>query len=276
MTSQETLTRPLWLIGDSVERSLSPAMHNAALQCLGHPPVYAARSVSRADFGRVLAQAEETTAGINVTQPYKVAVAERYAAHLGDVARVLGAVNTVVFRAGRIRAENTDIVGLTEAWRRAAVSPLGRTVAIIGAGGAARAALAALALSQASRVLVYARRRETGEALVRIGRALGLRIALGEGRPQASLCINASPVVEEPDSWLARTLACPGVVHDLRYGDVGRGLRDASLRQGHLYLDGTSMLLAQGKAALTHFLGLSALPHVAGAAMEQALASLRS
>lgn len=276
MTSQGMLTKPLWLIGGSVERSLSPAMHNAALQSLGHPPVYAARSVSPAEVDHLLEHAEEMTAGVNVTQPYKVAVAERYAAHLSDVARVLGAVNTVVFRTGRIHAENTDIVGLTEAWRRAAVSPLGRTVAVFGAGGAARAALAALAMAQASRVLVYARRREPGEALVRVGRALGLRISLGEGRPQASLCINASPVVEAPDSWLARTLACPGVVHDLRYGDAGRALRDASLRKGHLYLDGTSMLLAQGKAALAHFLGLPTLPQEAGAAMEQALASLRT
>lgn len=238
--------------------------------------MYAARSVSPADFDGQIELAEKITAGVNVTQPYKVAVAERYAAHLSDVARVLGAANTIVFRAGRIRAENTDIVGLAEAWRRAAVSPLGRTVAIIGAGGAARAALAALALSQVARVLVYARRREQGEVLVRVGRELGLRIHLGDGRPQASLCINASPAVDEPVAWLARTLVCPGVVHDLRYGDAGRALRDAALQTGHLYLDGTSMLLAQGKAALAHFLDLPALPHEAGTAMEQALARARS
>jgi shikimate dehydrogenase len=250
-------------------------MHNAALQCLGLPPLYAAHSITPEMLDDQLEQAERLSAGINVTLPYKVTVAERYASHLSDPVRVLGAVNTVVFHEGRIVAENTDVVGLTEAWRRAAVSPLGRTVALIGAGGAARAALAALALSQASRVLVYARGREAGEAIIRVGRELGLRTHLGDGRPQASLVINASPVLDDAETWVTRTLVCPGVVHDLRYGDAGRDLRDAALRGGHLYIDGTSMLLAQGKAALAHFLELPFLPLAAGTAMERALANVR-
>lgn len=264
--------RALWLLGGDVERSASPAMHNAALASLGLPSVYEARSLGMDELGAALDEAEGACVGLNVTAPFKERVAERYAASLDDVARACGAVNTVCFQAGRVHATNTDVHGLTEAWRRASVSVLGRTVAVVGAGGAARAAVVAAKEAGAERVVVHARRREAAAALVELARSVGLRAALGDEEPKARLAVFAVPALDDEGAWLRRVLGEPGVVHDLRYGRRGHALRNASLTQGHLYVDGATMLLAQGRASLAAFLGLRELPLHASRAMESALA----
>lgn len=266
-------SRRLWLLGGDVGASPSPAMHNAALAALGLPAVYEARSLPSAALDAVLDEAEASCAGINVTAPFKTRVAERYASALDDVARECGAVNAVCFRDGRASlATNTDVHGLMEAWRRAAVSVLGRTVAIVGAGGAARASVIAAKSAGAERVLVHARNETAASALVNLARTLGLRAALGGEPAKAHLAVFAVPALDDEAAWLERVLGGPGVVHDLRYGGRGRALRNAALAGGHLYLDGATMLLAQGRAALAAFLGLRELPPQAQKAMEAALA----
>lgn len=268
--------RPLWLLGGDVSGSPSPAMHNAALAALGLPPVYEARSLAPADLDAVLEEAERSCAGLNITSPFKARVAERYAGALDDVARECGAVNTVVFHEGAARGSNTDVYGLGEAWRRASVNVLGRTVAIIGAGGAARAAVVACRDAGAERVVVYARRPEAAAQLLSLARTLGLRAELADDAPKARLAVFAVPAVDDERRWVRRVLAEPGVVHDLRYGRRGHALRNAALAEGHLFVDGTTMLLAQGRASLAAFLGMRDLPSAAAKAMEATLArSLR-
>lgn len=263
--------KALWLLGADVAASPSPAMHNAALVSLGLPAVYEARSLSSSELDAVLDEAEERCAGLNITAPFKERVAERYARALDEVARECGAVNTVCFRDGRPSATNTDVHGLNEAWRRAAVSVLGQTVAIVGAGGAARAAVVAAKAAGAERIVVHARNESAASSLVELARALGLRAEQQGETRQARLAVFAVSALEDETAWVRRALAAPGVVHDLRYGGRGRALRNAALAQGHLYVDGATMLLAQGRAALAAFLGVRELPPHARKAMEPAL-----
>lgn len=249
-------------------------MHNAALAALGLPGRYEARSLEGASLEAVLLEAEARCAGVNITAPFKVRAAERYAGALDDVARGSGAVNTVCFRGagGAVFATNTDVYGIREAWRRASVVVLGRTVAIVGAGGAARAALAACREAGVARVIVYARRDEAAGELIALARGMGLRAEKADDEPKANVALFAVPALSNEERWVERVLPGPGVVHDLRYGGRGRALRDATLARGHLYVDGATMLLAQGRAALAAFLGVRELPLPARRAMEQALA----
>lgn len=264
--------RPLWLLGTDVSQSASPAMHNAGLAALGLAPLYEARPLRRHELDAVLDDAEDRCAGLNVTHPFKTRVAERYAAVLDDVARETGAVNTVCFREGGVFATNTDVHGLKEAWRRASVNLLGRTAAVVGAGGAARATVVALQEAGAERVVVYARRQEAALELVALARRGGLRAEVADDEPKASVAVFAVPSLDDEERWVRRVLQTPGVVHDLRYGGAGRALRNAALRAGHLYVDGAPMLLAQARASLAAFLGEPTLPQTAARAMEQALA----
>lgn len=245
----------LWLLGSDIAESPSPAMHNAALVALGLPPRYRLRPCSPAELDAVLGEVERACRGINVTLPHKVRVAERYAAVLDDTARRTGAVNTVVFEDERARvALNTDVRGLLVAWRRAALSLEGRRVVLVGAGGAARAVVVALAEAQARSVSIRARRPEAAEELAALAEREGLMADAGDG-PPGSMAIFAIPSVEDPDGAVASAVEGPGVVHDLRYGLRAVPLRNAALRAGHLFVDGSTMLIAQGVAALEAFLG---------------------
>lgn len=263
--------RALWLLGADIAKSPSPAMHNAGLAALGVDAVYGLRPCSREALDATLDEAERVCLGINVTAPHKRAVADRYAAALDEVARRAGASNTVAFRPDGALATNTDVHGLLVAWRRASVFVEDRTVAILGAGGAARAVVVALADAGARGILVLARRPEAADDLCALAERERLRAETLGARAKASMLVVASPEVPAPHDALASALVGPGVVHDLRYGAKTRPLRDAALRSGHLYLDGTSMLLAQGIRSLEAFLGRS-LSSSAKKAMAGALA----
>lgn len=260
--------KPLWLLGlpgeAGIARSPSPAMHNAGLVALGEQPVYALHPCLADDLGLVLDDAERTCRGINVTAPFKVRAATRYAAVLDEDACAAGAVNTVVFASegqgtGAAVARNTDVRGLVASWRRSAFHVEGRTLAVIGSGGAARAVIVAAHRAKACAVVVHARRLDAALALVEVAARLGLDATAAPLDRAASLgatmAIVATSALDDPAAWLDRALAGPGAVHDLRYGARAHAVRDAALARGHLFADGTLLLLEQGRLALAAFTG---------------------
>ena len=138
-------TQLVGLIGWPVEHSVSPAMHNAAFDALGLRWRY---TLLPTPPGKVKAALAELRAqgyrGANVTVPHKRAVMP----HLDEItgaARAIGAVNTIVARAGRLIGHNTDGDGFLTALREAGFEPAGRPALVLGAGGAARAVVHALA-----------------------------------------------------------------------------------------------------------------------------------
>jgi shikimate dehydrogenase len=241
----------LALIGDQrIAHSPSPAIHDAIFGA----GTYALMAFDDADAA--FACAEASLRGVNVTAPHKLAAATRYRAVLDETARRVGAVNTVVYDdAGRATlATNTDVAGLLEAWRRAAIAVEGQTVGIIGAGGAARAVVVAARDAGAAGVVVHARSRDRAVDLVRVAAAVGLDGTVAEpGSVPASLVIVAVSDLDDVDGWLSRALGAVGVVHDLRYGIRAHATRNASLRRGLHFIDGTSMLLGQAVASAVHF-----------------------
>lgn len=268
--------KPLWLLGADIAHSLSPMMHNAALAALGEPARYALRPCSAAELGAALDAAELTCRGVNLTAPHKVATAQRYAAVLDRAAAAAGAVNTVVFDDGcAVRALNTDVPGLLSAWRRSNVVVRDQVVAVVGAGGAARAVVVAAREAGARRLLVHCRRPEAAAQLLGVASACGLEGAATEHPQGASLVVLAASTLDHPGAWIARALDRIGTVHDLRYGPSARSARNAALEAGHLFLDGSVMLLVQAQLAMAAFLGCS-LPDDAAAAMRHTLARVVS
>ena len=158
-------TKLVGLIGDPVDHSRSPAMHNAAFRALGLPWAYLAFPVPGDRVGEAVAAVRALgLVGLNVTIPHKQAVIP----HLDKLSRralACGAVNTIVHRRGVLRGENTDVIGLERDWGELGVAPRVKDAVVLGAGGSARAAAVALA-SRSRRVLVAARRVEKARALV--------------------------------------------------------------------------------------------------------------
>jgi shikimate dehydrogenase len=155
-----------YLLGQPVAHSLSPVLHNAAFVALGMDAHYEARLVAPDDLARVMAALRAPDClGANVTAPHKRAVIDL----LDDVwpeARDLGAVNTIVNESGRLVGSNTDAAGLVGWMRHAGIDPRGNRALVLGAGGAARAAVWALANLGATSILVLNRTVERAQDLV--------------------------------------------------------------------------------------------------------------
>lgn len=263
------------VLGDPVDHSASPAMHNAAFAAAGLPHLYLRARVRPAELGAALVEARRLeVGGLNLTVPLK----EAAPALLDDLtarARAIGAVNVIVPRRGRLLGDNTDGEGFLRALR-GRVRLAGARVVVLGAGGSARAVSTAL-LHRGDGLLVLANRtRARAEALAdRLARGGGRRSVAVASLDDPRLLDDAALVVNATSAGLAGA-ALP--IHparspagclfvDLVYGRSTRFLA-AAARAGRPILDGSGMLMQQGALAFTLWTGRPAPL----AAMRRALA----
>lgn len=255
-------TRLFGIIGNPVEHSLSPAMHNACFAALGINGVYIPmRTCELADGFRGLRALGFV--GVSVTVPHKVAVME-LVDQVDPVAQKIGAVNTLVFQpqtagAPRCLGFNTDWLGANQALAET-MDLKGRTVLIIGAGGAARAVGFGL-LEAGARVLLTNRTEAKGRDLAaQLG---GTFVAGSElATVQADALINTTSVGMAPlDQALpipAELLANFAVVMDIVYAPLTTRLLQEAADRGCRTIDGLQMLQYQGAAQFKLWTGQDA------------------
>ncbi|QEM68322.1 shikimate dehydrogenase [Geobacter sp. FeAm09] len=256
------------IIGHPVCHSLSPAMQNAALQEGGLDGVYVPFDVPPERLGEAVAGLGALgVRGVNVTIPHKTAIIP-YLDGLDESAAAAGAVNTVNNEGGRLIGYNTDGDGLVRALaEECAFIPEQRTVVIIGAGGAARGAIAAICRAGARRIIVANRSRDRAEALTE---ALGERypdvalvVADYGGRVTASLheadlVVNTTSLGMHGEAIAGLDLgALPpeGVVYDMVYAPPVTPLLHEARRLGVRHANGLGMLAAQGELAFRIWTG---------------------
>lgn len=249
-------TKILGVMGYPIKHSMSPVMHNAALQQLGADYVYIPLAVPPADLAGVLASLRAIDCrGFNITIPHKQTVM----AHLSDVsevARSIGAVNTVWPTEQGWAGTNTDILGFLAPLHSL---PRPETVVILGGGGAARAVIAGCVQLGCQHIWV-------------VGRDLSKLVALQMSWPHlklqewskvndllslADLVVNCTPigmfpgVNESPLSVSQIELLRVGViVYDLIYTPRPTKLLQMAAAGGCQSIDGVDMLVGQGAAAL--------------------------
>ena len=247
------------VIGDPVDHSLSPAIHNFWLEALGIDATYGRRKVTRAEFPAYLAEkrADPNWRGSNVTMPLKLdAVA--LADSASDRAVAAGAANLLMIREGQLAAANTDVgaiaallVKLHEAKARMG------SVTLLGNGGAARAALVALKLVGIANVRVQA--RDVAEA-----RKLAVEFGLETGpalftEPIASDgLINATPLGMPGRDCLncdLQRMPAGGWVFDMAYDPDETPLIEAARKAGLHSVSGLQMLVEQAAASFELFFG---------------------
>lgn len=255
-------TRVLTLLGDPVDHSLSPRFQNAAIEAAGVDAVYVAL---RCDGERVVELARALAhagGGGNVTLPHKARAAAALEVRSRDVERT-GVCNTFWLENGRVHGDNTDVEGFGAAARSLIGSPAGARVLVLGAGGAARAAVLALLDARADGIHVLNRTPGRARALVEALDARGRRAAALEeaarvGREGYDLVVNATSLGLRADDPLPLALDRPvrvGAVLDLTYraGSAEPGASTAWVRaaraRGLPARDGTEMLLHQGAAS---------------------------
>jgi len=247
------------LVGNPVEHSLSPPMHEAAYDELGVDARYVTFEPEPAALEAAIEGARALgVAGLNVTVPFKEAVRELVA--VDDLAARVGAVNTVDFSGGEPTGHNTDVDGVRRAFSHHDVPLAGETAVVAGAGGAGRAAVFALRDADAT-VHVANRTVETAEALAEDAGATAHGLdELPALLPDADVLVNATTVGMDSDESPvpASALHADLAVLDAVYAPLEtRLLRDASAA-GATTVDGAWMLLFQGVAAFERWTGRDA------------------
>jgi shikimate-5-dehydrogenase len=263
------------VLGKPVAHSLSPVIHNAGYAAAGLTGwMYTAIECAEPELADVVGGMGPEWAGLSLTMPLKE-MALKVADEVSPVAAAIGAANTLVRDEPGWVAENTDAPGMVDALTAAGVIAAGE-VAVLGAGGTARAAVAA-ARDLGARVTVYARRAEAAGALEPVAAALGVELASASWADSAC-CTDADVVISTVPKGGADELVevikwRPSVVlFDALYDPWPTPLAAAAARAGCRVLSGLDLLLTQAVHQFDLFTGVAAPVD----AMRAALVAARS
>ena len=278
-TTDQTVRRAA-VLGSPIEHSLSPVLHRAAYQGLGlHGWRYDEIECDEAGLLRLVEGMGPEWAGLSLTMPLK-RVALTVADEVSPLAAAVGAANTLIFPPGGGRqAHNTDVAGLVSALREAGLTRIEQAV-ILGAGGTAQAALAALReLGHDSPLVVVRDPARTGD-LRETAERLGLRPVISgslfsEPLPAADLVISTLPGgAADPlstTSWKPDT-----VVLDVVYASWPTPFAASALAAGCPVVSGLTVLLYQAVAQVELMTGRPGPVEAMRAALLAAMAARRA
>lgn len=246
-------------------------MHNAAFAALGLPYVYLAFRAGEAELGAAVAALRSLDAkGFNLTMPNKKAILPLLD-EVSPEARMIGSVNTVVNREGRLIGYNTDGLGFVRSLQEEGISVAGKRVLMAGAGGSARSVAIQLALEGAAELVIVNRSLDKALGICEVVarnvpgcRALGLELDEGVLRERlggADILINATALGMHPNEELCvisspELLRPPLVVADFIYNPRATRLLRMAEEAGCTAINGLGMLLWQGAEAFRIWTGL--------------------
>lgn len=243
----------LAVLGDPVSHSLSPAIHGAALAACNIEGSYVARAVDETGLRQAIVEIRYgSLTGANVTMPHKGAAFATCDDLSGGALRT-GAVNTVVGGDGSAVGHNTDIVGIGTAWEWVGL-PQDGPVLVLGAGGAAAAALVALEDRELS---IAARRRPAAAALIATTR-VEAEIVDWDQPISGAVVVNATPLGMKGESLPEAVVGEASALFEMAYGTGSTPAIGAMRTRGLLVAEGTDMLLAQAARSFELWTGLDA------------------
>lgn len=250
-------TYRLGIIGHPLGHTLSPVMHSTAGESLGLDLAYYAFDVPPESLGEFMGELRgKGLDGLNVTVPHKTA-ALQWLDEVSEEAAMIGAVNTIIIREGRLSGYNTDAYGFAESLtQNAGADPAGKNALVLGAGGACRAVVWALA--------------RAGAKVTLANRTMDRAVAIAEDFKKAGIGVTVAPFL--PDSLAAAMAAADIVVNSTSVGMKGAGAGalaevERLLRPGQLAVDivyrplDTPFLAAARKAGCSTLDGLWMLIH---------------
>ena len=263
-------TRICGIIGDPVEHSMSPVMHNAAFEALGLDYVYLPFHVQGEELKEAINGIRALNiVGLNVTIPHKMAVIP-FLDKLDPLAERMGAVNTIASENGELTGYNTDAPGFLQALRAQGIEPDGKSIVILGAGGAAKGISFILAGAGASLVILNRTLSRAEELTSQIARYYHRKITamtlneanLKRAFGRADVLVNTTSVGMVPD--VDRT-PVPGdllnsrlAVSDIVYNPLETRLLREAKAAGARTINGLDMLVWQGALAFEKWTGQEA------------------
>lgn len=258
-------TKKLCVIGDPVLHSKSPLIQNTMIKALGLDYLYLCQRVPRGQAEQWLrCAAFAGYVGFNATMPHKQALVPLMD-ELDEDARRCGAVNTVCIRDGKYYGYNTDGAGFVRALAGEGLSPAGKRVVLLGAGGAAKAVALRLAREGAAQVTICNRTYERAAALCALDGAGVLRpadfdeLTLYREARRCDLLVNCTSLGMDgargrfEDLSFLDALRPEAMVCDLIYSPAETELLARARQRGHRTMNGLGMLLHQAILALEWF-----------------------
>ncbi|PIQ85630.1 MAG: shikimate dehydrogenase [Candidatus Omnitrophica bacterium CG11_big_fil_rev_8_21_14_0_20_45_26] len=260
------------LFGYPLSHSLSPAMQNAALRTAGIPGVYLAFERDRRHFLRLLRNRRKLILdGFNLTVPHKETILP-FLDRIDQVAKDVGAVNTVKRAGKHWIGFNTDVDGFLRALQEAGLRLKGKKTLLLGAGGAAKAAAYALVWKGVRELRIFNRTQNRGRQLCRViqkkfphSKVMHVRnkSELKQALFETDLLVNATSagLRHQSQPLIPRSLWPKGkrvFVFDMMYGRRPTELIRTAKRLRHRTLDGETMLLHQGARAFEIWTGRKA------------------
>lgn len=258
------------VFGDPVDGNPTGVLEEAGFTALGLNYRYLTMKVTPEDFDAAMKSLKALNMkGINLTMPHKVTVLP-YLDEISQAARIIGAVNTIVIREGKLIGDNTDGKGFVQALEREHTKPEGKAITILGAGGAAKAIAIECALAGASSVTIINRDEKKGQDLVHSilehtsANAVFLPWTIHQPIPEGTdILINATPIGlhphgdQKPDVDY-HTIQSSMVVSDVVFNPpVTPFLKEAAAR-GAKTISGLGMLVCQGALNFTIWTGQEA------------------
>jgi len=265
-------TKLCGIIGDPVEHTMSPAMHNVAFKKLGLNYLYLPFRVKSEDVGKAIdGMRALNIRGLNVTIPHKLRVIPLLD-KLDPVAKEIGAVNTIVNDDGVLTGYNTDATGFIRTLVEGGIEPGGKNVVILGAGGASRAVSFVLAERGASLVILNRLLElDWAQELAKwISSTFGKQVEaleldeknLVKVLEKADIVVNATSVGMSPEideTPLPSKLLKPDlIVYDIVYNPIKTRLLREAEAAGARTLSGLNMLVWQGALAFERWTGRKA------------------
>lgn len=268
MVAINTETRMIGLLGYPLKHSYSPAMQNAAFQKMGLNKIYVPIEVTEENLGDVIkGMSKMNFDGFNVTIPHKVNVI-KYLDEIDELAKMIGAVNVVAIKEGRLKGYNTDGNGFLRSFKMGTgESVKKKNILIIGSGGASRAISMTMAVNGAEKIYICNRTFDKAVELAEdINKKTGSSLAaalkyddIENVLQYIDIIINTTSVGMHPDTDAMpidkRFLDKRFIVCDIVYNPLKTKLLEEAEKVGCKTLTGISMLVYQGAEALRIWTG---------------------
>lgn len=259
------MTKTFAVIGDPINHSLSPNIHNAAFRELGLDCTYIAYRIPKGELAEGVESLKSIKiAGFNVTIPHKVEML-KYLDETEDNCKLIGATNTVSNDNGKLRGYNTDMGGFLDPIKKRNITVKDSNVLLLGAGGAARAIVVAFIKENASKITIANRTKENAIKLAQFAQKLGLDAVAKsfqeiDASPQHEFIVNATSIglKNEPSPIPKAGINKDTVVYDIVYMPMNTDLVVQAKKNGATIIYGYEMLLGQATRSFEIWHGIDA------------------
>lgn len=254
------------VIGDPIDHSLSPNIHNAAFRELGLDCTYIAYRIPKGELAEGIESLKKIKiSGFNVTVPHKVEMI-KFLDKVSEECSVIGATNTVSNDDGKLTGYNTDMDGFLDPLKRRNLNLKNANVLLIGAGGAARAIIAGFSKEKAKKVTITNRTLQNANVLSQFGNKIGIDSKVvsldqvGESASDYDIIVNATSIGlnDEPSPISTDSINEKSIVYDIVYKPINTDLIKKSKKNGATVVYGYEMLLGQAALAFKIWHGVEA------------------